>query len=167
MLNFLRRKGVFEVSSFLQWSVVLACVLLSPVLTGRARAGDPAWMYNRPVKLDNSGRPIYNSWESRERQRQTRSSDRSVSVTTGTPSAIPVNTGQAVTVQTSGDTQALPPQQVNTMSIPETSSPNSTYYPVNPTTRAAGDSAINPRPTPIVQVNQEPVQVNTSSSPSP
>lgn len=151
----------------LQWSVAVACVVLSAGFTGKARAGDPAWMYDRPVKLDSSGRPIYNSWESRERLRQTRSSDRSVMVTTGAQNAVPVNTGQPINAQPSGESRQVP-QQVNTMSIPETVPQNSSFYTVNPTTRAAGDSAINPRPTQIIQVNQEPVpvQVNTSSGPT-
>lgn len=40
--------------------------------TASAWAGNPAPLFNRPVKLDQSGRPLYNSWELQEIQRRER-----------------------------------------------------------------------------------------------
>lgn len=108
-----------------------------------AWAGDPEWRYEQPVKLDSSGRPIYNSWQSRESLRQSRPSDRSaITVTT----SIPLDKAQ---------------------SVPDAASPQAGPYYANPATRAAGDSAINPVP-PVntyIQVNEDSIPVNTGSQP--
>lgn len=45
---------------------------LSLFLSFQALAGNPAPLYDRPVKLDDSGQPIVNSWEQYEYLRKNR-----------------------------------------------------------------------------------------------
>ncbi|HLD45028.1 MAG TPA: hypothetical protein VJC18_06295 [bacterium] len=47
----------------LAWSV--PCVLVR-----EAQAGNPLPLFDQPVKLDDSGRPLYNSWEKQEYMRK-------------------------------------------------------------------------------------------------
>lgn len=42
-------------------------IFISPILT---YAGNPAPIFDKPVKLDSSGRPVYNPWERREEFRK-------------------------------------------------------------------------------------------------
>ena len=37
-----------------------------------AMAGNPAPLFDKPVKLDDSGRPLYNTWERQEYERKLR-----------------------------------------------------------------------------------------------
>ena len=56
-----------------------------------AQAGQPSPLYTEPVKVDASGRPIYNGWEMREnttRPDQQRRNSSMPSVAPGTPSQI-------------------------------------------------------------------------------
>lgn len=153
--------------------VIQGLVMLGIVLSGSSPVfgGDPQWMYQQPVKLDASGQPIYNSWQSREQGRQNRTSDRSsIVVTSG------ANSGQVIPVpQTnSGSTQMpiplnqnLQPAQVHTQSVPAgTSESNQPKVYQNAATRAAGDSAISPGSSGYIQVNEQPVPVSTGSDPS-
>lgn len=46
--------------------------ILSLFLSFQVLAGNPAPLYDRPVKLDDSGQPIVNSWEQYEYLRKNR-----------------------------------------------------------------------------------------------
>lgn len=151
-----------------QGVLVLCFVLLggAPVL-----GGDPQWMYKQPVKLDASGQPIYNSWQSREQVRQNRASDRSSIVVTsggGATQRLPVSQAESGSVQIPIPlSQNVQPAQVHTQSVPQgvAESGQPRVY-QNAATRAAGDSAISPGSSGYIQVNEQPVPVNTSSDPS-
>lgn len=49
--------------------ILLVVVFLT---TASAMARGPAPLFDRPVKLDDSGRPLYNSWERYEEERKKR-----------------------------------------------------------------------------------------------
>lgn len=53
--------------------IVQFCFLIVTLaLSAAAHAGNPAPLFDKPVKVDDSGRPMYNSWERYEDQRQKR-----------------------------------------------------------------------------------------------
>lgn len=50
----------------------LKILVLMLLCAETAWAGNPAPLFNRPVKLDQSGQPLYNSWERQDMQRHER-----------------------------------------------------------------------------------------------
>jgi len=53
---------------YTKYFVMLALLLTTPAVF----AGDPPLLFNKPVKVDESGRPLYNSFERYEYQRKQR-----------------------------------------------------------------------------------------------
>ena len=47
----------------------LLFIFFAFVLTCPVYAGNPAPLFEKPVKVDDSGRPLYNSWERNEYER--------------------------------------------------------------------------------------------------
>jgi len=54
-------------------------IMLSFLVAANVYAGNPPPLFNKPVKLDDSGRPLYNSFERYEYERKQRLKRRSLS----------------------------------------------------------------------------------------
>lgn len=97
-------------------------------------AGRPAPGFSRPVRLDQSGRPVYNSWERQDFQK--------------------LNQPQSPPPRQLRDDKLLPPtpsKSISTDGSSESLSGSGTLP--NNATKAAGPSAIQLNPSPVTPVN--------------
>lgn len=117
--------------------VLKSLFVIALLFSSAVWAGNPAPLFNKPVKLDESGRPMYNSWERNEYQRRNRLKQKYQKKTTPPKTAKP----RVKSV-------ATPPGKVVKSNI--NSSPT--------TTTSQGNGAVTPTPTPSSVILNRPVQ---------
>lgn len=127
-------------SKLIQIVLILSLLWLS----SPAQAGNPAPLFDKPVKVDDSGRPLYNSWERYEYERQKRYIKTPV-----TKASKPVQPVQTVTNSTSTTTPSAGSsnnvQKVST-DIPPNTSPSQSTTTHNGATAPTPSSVIINRP---------------------
>lgn len=107
-----------------------------------AEAGNPAPLFDKPVKVDDSGRPLYNSWERYEYERQKRYNKRPV--TKASKPVVQTVTNSTTTVApTAGSSNSV--QKVDT-DIPPGNPPNQSSTTHNGATAPTPSSVIINRP---------------------